>query len=150
MTKHWAIALAGATLLVGVAAAAPPGLASAGTSPAPARPQHSGTPFRGAGPSSPHGSHATAQASQDWSGYATSGGTFTSVTANWVLPAGKCANSNQTASFWAGLDGFTTATVEQTGTDIVCNGTKASYAAWYEMYPGNSIYYSVTMKAGDH
>jgi len=148
MTKHWAAAVAAAALLGAVAVI--PGLAEA-SNPTPALPLHSGTPFLAAVPASGHAPNATAEASQDWSGYAATGATFTSTAANWVLPAGKCANSKQTASFWVGLDGFNTPTVEQTGMDIVCDGTKASYQAWYEMYPRDSIYFSgVTMRAGDH
>src|SRR5260221_51196 len=46
-------------------------------------------------------------------------------------------SSGQTAysSFWVGIDGDTTNTVEQTGTDADCSSGTPTYYAWYEMYP---------------
>jgi hypothetical protein len=43
-----------------------------------------------------------------WSGYALTGGTFTTVTASWTQSAINCADAKQPAdaSSWAGLDGF--------------------------------------------
>ena len=40
------------------------------------------------------------------------------------------------SSVWVGIDGYSSNTVEQIGTeqDVSANG-KTSYYAWYEMYP---------------
>ncbi len=66
----------------------------------------------------------------NWAGYATSDGPFSSVTASWVQPQVPESQgaSDITTSFWVGLDGRGSGTVEQIGTCL--DGT-----AWYEMYP---------------
>jgi hypothetical protein len=38
-----------------------------------------------------------------------------------------------------GIDGYSSSTVEQTGTIAYCNGTSAGYYAWYEFYPAGSV-----------
>ena len=87
--------------------------------------------------------------STDWAGYAANGSTYTSVSASWVQPAVKCTSVNQYASFWTGLDGYSSASVEQTGSEADCVGGTAEYYAWYEMYPAAPVIYSNTLKAGD-
>jgi hypothetical protein len=56
------------------------------------------------------------------------------------------------SSFWVGIDGYTSKTVEQTGTDSDCNGGSAKYYAWYEFYPANSVNLGskYPVKVGDH
>jgi hypothetical protein len=88
--------------------------------------------------------------STNWSGYAATTGTYTSVSASWVQPAGICSRGNQYAAFWVGLDGYTSSTVEQTGSEVDCIGRTAHYYAWYEMYPNASVNYANTVRAGDH
>jgi hypothetical protein len=90
--------------------------------------------------------------SSNWAGYAATGsnGHFTSVAADWVQPTGHCTGGDQYAAFWVGLDGYSSSTVEQTGSEVDCVGRTAQYYAWYEMYPGPSENYSNTVKAGDH
>jgi hypothetical protein len=84
--------------------------------------------------------------STNWSGYAVTGTGFTSASASWVVPAAVCNGlSNRTdqyASFWVGLDGYSSDSVEQVGTDSDCNGSNPSYYAWYEFYPQPS--YTIT------
>ena len=79
------------------------------------------------------GRHST---STNWSGYATTGTTYNDVKGSWTQPTASCS-SGQTAysSFWVGIDGDTTNTVEQTGTDADCSSGTPTYYAWYEMYP---------------
>jgi hypothetical protein len=88
--------------------------------------------------------------STNWSGYAGTTGTYTSVSASWTQPAGKCSSGDQYAAFWVGLDGYSSDSVEQTGSEVDCVGRTAEYYAWYEMYPGPSENYSNTVKSGDH
>jgi hypothetical protein len=88
--------------------------------------------------------------SSNWSGYAVTGGTYTSVSSSWVQPAGTCSSGDQYAAFWVGIDGYSSSTVEQTGSEVDCNGANAVYSAWYEMYPGPSENYNNLVKAGDH
>ncbi len=100
-----------------------------------------------------HGRFTTAE-STNWSGYAVTGsnGAYNSVSASWTEPTATCTSrrSAQYAAFWVGLDGYTSSTVEQTGSEVDCVGRTAEYYAWYEMYPGPSENYSNTVRAGDH
>ena len=76
----------------------------------------------------------TNSTSSNWSGYAVTGNRFTSISASWTEPTVTCTATGY-SSFWVGLDGDTSSTVEQTGTDADCAGTTPTYYAWYEMYP---------------
>jgi hypothetical protein len=49
-----------------------------------------------------------------------------------------------------GIDGDTSNTVEQTGTESDCNGSTPVYSAWYEMYPKFPTNYSNPVAPGDH
>lgn len=88
--------------------------------------------------------------SSNWSGYATTGGHYTSVAGSWTQPSASCS-AGQTAysSFWVGIDGDTTNTVEQTGTDADCSSGTPTYYAWYEMYPKFPVNLSNPVKPGD-
>jgi hypothetical protein len=89
--------------------------------------------------------------STNWSGYAVTGGTFTTATANWVQNTGTCTSGDGETDMspWVGIDGFSSSTVEQTGTSVDCDGSSADYYAWYEMYPANVVVINKTVKAGD-
>ena len=60
--------------------------------------------------------------SANWSGYAATGGGFTSVAADWTEPGVTCGSQTSYASFWIGLDGDGSNTVEQIGTEADCSG----------------------------
>lgn len=89
--------------------------------------------------------------STNWAGYAATGsnGAFTSVTTTFVQPSVKCSSGDQYSSFWVGLDGYSSSSVEQTGTEADCVGSTAEYSAWYEMYPAYPVTYSNTVRPGD-
>lgn len=93
--------------------------------------------------------------SSNWSGYAVqSASQFTVAEGKWGEPTATCnSNSAQYSSFWVGIDGYSSNSVEQLGTDSDCNGRgRPSYYAWYEMYPANSVELSTTqypVKPGD-
>ncbi len=97
-----------------------------------------------------HLHNGTNSTSTNWSGYDNTGGTFTDVKGSWTQPAASCS-SGQTAysSFWVGIDGDTTNTVEQTGTDADCSSGSPVYYAWYEMYPKFPVNLSNTVRPGD-
>src|ERR1022692_4788987 len=92
--------------------------------------------------------------SSNWSGYAATGGTgaFSSVSASWTEPTGTCTSrrADQYSSFWVGLDGYSSDSVEQTGTDVDCAGRTAEYYGWYEMYPAYPVNFPNTVRPGDH
>jgi hypothetical protein len=91
----------------------------------------------------------TRSTSTNWSGYAVTGSRFTSVSASWTEPTVTCSGTAY-SSFWVGLDGDTSNTVEQTGTDADCSGSTPQYYAWYEMYPKFPVNLSGTVRPGDH
>jgi hypothetical protein len=155
--RRWGIPLAGLGMVLGSVAAA----GSAAAAPAahhaavtrvigPAahliRPGGHGTRPRTA-----HGGPANAATSTNWSGYAASGGSgsYTSVSANWTEPTGTCTGGNQYSSFWVGLDGYNSGSVEQTGTEVDCAGRTPQYYSWYEMYPRYPVNFSNPVRPGD-
>lgn len=78
--------------------------------------------------------------STNWSGYAVTGTSFTVAKGSWVVPAVNCSKTPNTySSFWVGIDGYSSSTVEQTGTDSDCDGRSPDYYAWYEFYPAGSV-----------
>jgi hypothetical protein len=97
--------------------------------------------------------------STNWSGYAVTGsnGEFTSVSASWTQPTATCTSSggrrhrssDAYAAFWVGLDGYSSDSVEQTGSDSDCDGSTPDYYGWYEMYPADPVYYTNPVEPGD-
>ena len=79
--------------------------------------------------------------STNWSGYADYNAQFTAAHAAWTQPDVTCASAGRSyAAFWVGLDGYTSDSVEQIGTDSDCAGTnRPVYYGWYEMYPAGSV-----------
>jgi len=82
--------------------------------------------------------------STNWSGYAVTGaaGSVTSASGSWIVPTVTGSNG-QYVAFWVGIDGYNSATVEQTGVLAEVTGNRrtstTSYYAWYEFYPLESI-----------
>ncbi len=107
-----------------------------------------------AGILAPHaaaGGRTTVVSSSNWAGYAATGasGTFTSVSSSWTEPTGHCAGGTQYAAFWVGLDGYTSNSVEQAGSEVDCAGRVPQYYAWYEMYPGATVNFPNPVSPGD-
>jgi Peptidase A4 family len=100
----------------------------------------------------PGGTSQTVVSSTNWAGYAATGasGQFTSVSSSWVQPAATCSFGDQYSAFWVGLDGYSSSTVEQTGSEVDCAGRTAEYSAWYEMYPAYPVYFNNTVRPGDN
>ncbi|MCI4335844.1 MAG: G1 family endopeptidase [Thermoplasmata archaeon] len=97
--------------------------------------------------------HTNSTSSTNWAGYAVSAstGSVSMANASWVEPTiSKCPTKTEYAAFWVGIDGYTSASVEQTGTDSDCSHGKAVYYAWYEFYPSPSHRISsLTISPGD-
>ena len=95
--------------------------------------------------------------STNWSGYAVTGSNVTDVKGSWVVPAVTCPPApTGYSSFWVGIDGFSSNTVEQIGTDSDCESLSgksntATYYAWFEFYPQYAyvIQFSRGIKVGD-
>lgn len=88
----------------------------------------------------------TTSESYNWSGYAVTGanGSVSDAKSSWIVPsvAGMCSSTPEGyVAFWTGIDGWTSSTVEQIGTDSDCvnlTGTQTAtptYYAWFEFYP---------------
>jgi hypothetical protein len=110
----------------------------------PAAPQLSGPHGTGA-----HGGRMDAS-SINWAGYAATGRRFTSVSSAWVQPAASCTSADTWSSFWVGLDGDGSNTVEQTGSSADCSGGSPRYYSWYEMYPAYPVTFSDPVSPGDY
>jgi hypothetical protein len=97
--------------------------------------------------------------SYNWSGYAVTGanGSATDVKGSWVVPSVNCsATPDGYSSFWVGIDGFSSNSVEQIGTDSDCvslygKTNTPTYYAWFEFYPNPSyeILFPSAIKPGD-
>ncbi|WP_329570261.1 G1 family glutamic endopeptidase [Kitasatospora sp. NBC_01266] len=88
----------------------------------------------------------------NWGGYAATGSGFTSVSASWAEASATCNSSNDLYAPWVGIDGYGTSTVEQTGVATDCSSGSPVDQAWYEMYPANPVYLSLSsypVSAGD-
>jgi hypothetical protein len=147
MLRRWCIPLAGLALVGGALASAPAAAASH-----PARPTiHLIRPaMHGTAPMAVRGRSVNAVGSQNWSGFAAHGKTYKKISASWVEPTGHCTSSGTFSSFWVGLDGYSSKTVEQTGSEVDCSGGHARYFGWYEMYPAFPVNFSNPVHPGDH
>ncbi|HEY0387585.1 MAG TPA: G1 family glutamic endopeptidase [Gaiellales bacterium] len=106
----------------------------------------------GAHPAFHHGApnhRITRSTSTNWAGYSATGSTYHSVSATWKQPAASCTSADGYSSFWVGLDGDGSNTVEQIGTDADCSGGTPVYYAWYEMYPKFPVNLSMAIRPGD-
>ena len=107
-----------------------------------------GSPARGLHIAPNH--RITNSTSSNWSGYAATGTVFTSISSSWTEPTVVCSFGTAYSSFWVGLDGYSSNTVEQTGTDADCSSANvAQYYAWYEMYPKFPVNLSNPVQPGD-
>jgi Peptidase A4 family len=88
--------------------------------------------------------------STNWSGYADTSETFSSLAGSWTEPSVSCTSTTSLAAFWVGIDGYSSDSVEQDGTLVECYEDTAYYYTWWEMYPTNDIQVvGETLKAGD-
>jgi hypothetical protein len=166
MTRRWSIPLIALAAALGSMMAAGPASATPAAAHA-ARPgvtilgdTQPGGVMLGAGQAQAHATPAvrgtkTTDESTNWSGYAVSGsnGQFSCVSASWKQPTATCSSGSRRSetfsSFWVGLDGFASDSVEQTGTEADCEGRTADYFGWYEMFPADPVNFSNPVKPGD-
>jgi hypothetical protein len=87
----------------------------------------------------------------NWTGYvdlAHRGVKFRYVAAKFRVPTVRCTSSNSKASFWVGLDGAGTPTVEQVGLSTDCHSGHPTYQSWFEMFP-QGVQYMFSVHPGD-
>lgn len=167
MARKWWIPVATLALVAGGAVAAGVASASPGLTHAAVTTAAVGAPIASASAVSPGnpmittggssagaaGNSALARAtrSTNWSGYAVHSGRYRNVSATWIEPAAKCTlpKAKQYAAFWVGLDGYSSSSVEQTGTDSDCSGHTAHYYGWYELFPAAPVFFKTQVKPGN-
>jgi hypothetical protein len=95
--------------------------------------------------------------STNWSGYAAetnlsapASNAVTKVSGSWIVPK-VTGNTNAYSSIWVGIDGYSSPSVEQLGTEQDTTKSGATrYYAWWEMYPNPSVLISgMTISPGD-
>jgi hypothetical protein len=88
--------------------------------------------------------------STNWSGFAVTGSGASDAKGSWTVPSVSCSSKATYSSYWVGIDGYSSNTVEQTGTDSDCSSGHGVYYAWYEFYPNPSVQISsLTVSPGD-
>jgi hypothetical protein len=157
MVRRWCISLAGLALVTGSLAMTAPAIAASTSGHDAARTLpssafHPGGLFKAAPGthSAVVGGHKISY-STNWSGYAITGSTYTTATASWTQPAIDCTSGDGETDMspWVGIDGYSSSTVEQTGSSGDCDGASPDYYAWYEMYPRNVVVINKTVEPGD-
>jgi hypothetical protein len=95
--------------------------------------------------------------STNWSGYAAetnlstpASNAVTSVSGSWTVPT-VTGKTNAFSSVWVGIDGYSSSSVEQLGTEQdTSKSGAATYYAWWEMYPNPSVQItSMTISPGN-
>jgi hypothetical protein len=95
--------------------------------------------------------------STNWSGYAAetnlntpASNAVTQVKGSWTVPT-VTGTTNAYSSVWVGIDGYSSNSVEQLGTEQDTTTSGATrYYAWWEMYPNPSVQItSMTISPGD-
>ncbi len=95
--------------------------------------------------------------STNWAGYAVitnpdppQRNIVSEVKGSWIVPSVNCSSTPTAyASFWIGIDGYSSNTVEQIGTSSECHSGTPRYYVWYEMYPKLPVIINMTVSPGD-
>jgi hypothetical protein len=91
----------------------------------------------------------TGWSSGNWSGYAKTG-SYSSATAQWVVPSVSATSQASYSSAWVGIDGFNNSSLIQTGTESDYYNGAAHYNAWWEILPAaETKINSITVHPGD-
>src|SRR5207245_2487158 len=77
-----------------------------------------------------------------------SGGSFTAVTATWVVPQVSATSTGADAT-WVGIGGLNSRDLIQAGTQASVGGGSVTYEAWVEMLPQSSRTVSLSVNPGD-
>lgn len=119
------VAFAVSSLVVGAAASTASAAATAPPRRSPAQ-----------APDVPLATTGNIQKSANWSGYAETGGPFTSVSASWNVPtAQETASGTYAAGQWIGIDGDGNSHLIQTGTVVETVAGESTYGVWWEILP---------------
>jgi Peptidase A4 family len=87
--------------------------------------------------------------SLNWAGYVAVG-RYTSVSASWKVPAVASGHARQDmATFWVGLGGRDSRSLEQIGTAGGFSAGVPRYAVWWEILPLPAVYAPLSLSPGD-
>ncbi|MBV9545427.1 MAG: hypothetical protein JOY61_13745, partial [Chloroflexi bacterium] len=88
--------------------------------------------------------------SQNWAGYAATGGTFTAVTGTWTVPQFTPDSQPGADATWVGIGGVTSRDLIQAGTQQTVSGNGTTqYETWVETLPQASHPVPLTINPGD-
>src|SRR5262249_45688192 len=88
--------------------------------------------------------------SRNWSGYATTGGAYTAVSATWTVPQADASGPQGASATWVGIGGVNTTDLIQAGTAGTGLGARhLQYDAWIETLPQASQTITLTIHPGD-
>jgi hypothetical protein len=88
--------------------------------------------------------------SRNWAGYATTGGTFTAVSATWNVPQFASDSPAGADAIWVGIGGVHGNDLIQAGTQETVSGRGTTgYSAWVETLPQASRSVPLPINAGD-
>ena len=101
--------------------------------------------------------------SDNWSGYAASGGDLWQVSGSWTEPSVTCTATTAESVFWVGLGGYPGYPLYQAGSGAFCRNGVPIHALWYELLdpssqqplvavvqiqPGDAISASISLRDG--
>ncbi len=88
--------------------------------------------------------------SHNWSGYAATGGKYTSVTGTWIVPSPQTTSGPGLGATWVGIGGTSSRDLIQAGTQEVTDGQgHVTYNAWTELLPAASENVPLVVSPGD-
>ena len=92
----------------------------------------------------------SAATSQNWSGYAATGGTFTGVGGTWSVPQPSSSTAIAgVGATWVGIGGVSSQDLIQAGTQDVTAGGQHEFQAWIELLPQASQQVPLAVAPGD-
>jgi hypothetical protein len=102
--------------------------------------------------------NTSALASRNWAGYVVErnfsmpqNGSVSDIKATWTVPSthDTYGQPNAFSSVWIGIDGFSSVSIEQIGTDSDFLSGSPEYSAWYELFPEDPVYLDMEISPGD-
>ncbi|MDB5255283.1 MAG: hypothetical protein JWL92_659 [Candidatus Nomurabacteria bacterium] len=82
---------------------------------------------------------AATDTSSNWGGYVVQNGAYTGVSGTFVMPELSYSSSLASNATWVGIGGRTTSDLIQAGVYEIADANGATYQAWYEMLPDDSV-----------
>lgn len=106
--------------------------------------------IRAATPASARSAGGLGWYSSNWAGYALAGGPYRSVSGQWTVPTVSPTGRSSYSAQWVGVDGVSSASLIQAGSQAnFVNGTPR-YSAWWEILPAPAVAIrTLTVRPGD-